>query len=176
MAKAWRNKSNTIELKGFDELLEKLQEAGKDLGTEGRKCFEHAAENVYDALYEQSKKAKLPDRLIEQIDEKFIEVEHANVWSYEVGWKKQKPSTADPLPDTYKVMFYNYGTPSSRNTNEGGQRVQIDGKWVTLAQNRGKEEAHPNGSHGFIKKAKISAANKNKKLFKDFLKKALGDI
>lgn len=165
-----------MELKGFDELLEKLQEAGKNIDVEGRKVFEEASENVYDALYKQSVKAGLPTRLVEQIDEKFIENQQANLWSYEVGWKKQKASTKNPLPDFYKVMFYNYGTPSVRRTKEGGQRVQIDGKWVTLNKERGKESAHPEGSHGFIKKAKLSASNKNKKLFKDFLHRVLGDL
>lgn len=172
----FRNRSLSLELKGFDELIEKLQEAGKSVDVEGRKCFEKAAENVYDSLYEQSKKAGLPESLVEQIDERFIEIPNSNLWSYEVGWQKQKPSTAEPLPDTYKVLFYNYGTPSVRKAKEGGQRVMIDGKWVTLDTERGQESAHPAGSHGFIKKAKISAANKNRKLFKDFLKDILGDV
>lgn len=172
----FRNRSLSLELKGFDELIEKLQEAGKSVDVEGRKCFEKAAENVYDALYEQSKKAGLPESLVEQIDENFIEIPNSNVWSYEVGWKKQKPSKSEPLPDTYKVMFYNYGTPAVRKTKDGGQRVQIDGKWVTLKNDRGQESAHPSGSHGFIKKAKLSAASKNKKLFKNFLKDVLGEM
>lgn len=172
----YRNRSLSLELKGFDELLEKLQQAGKNIDVEGRKVFEKAAENVYDSLYEKSTKAGLPTRLVEQIDERFIEIPSSNLWSYEVGWKKQKPSTSEPLPDTYKVMFYNYGTPSVRKTKEGGQRVQINGKWVTLGTDRGQESQHPADSHGFIKKAKIAAANKNKKLFKDFLKEILGDV
>lgn len=176
MAKAWRNKSGTLMLTGFDDLIEKLQAAGKTIDVEGRKCFEQAAENLYDSLYEQSTKAGLSTRLVEQIDERFAERGNVAYWFYEVGWKKTKPSVGNPLPDFYKVMFYNYGTPNERKTEKSGIRTQIDGKWVTLDRSRGKETAHPVGSHGFIKKAKLSASNKNKKLFKTFLDDVLGDL
>ena len=161
VSKQWRNKSSTVQLKGFDEFIEALQKAGKSIDVEGRKCFEKAGENVYDALYSQAQKAGLKQHLIDEIDETVIE-EHG-LWKYEVGWKKQKPSTKNPLPDTYKVMFYNYGTPN-------GDRITKKG------YNRGKETAHPKGSHGFIKKAKNAAANKNKKLYKETLQKILGDL
>lgn len=175
MAKSWRNKSSTLQLKGFEELYEKFQKAGKDAEKEGRKLFEHAAENLYDSLYEQGKKAGLEEHLLEQLEEELIELPSKNTWHCSVGWKKAKP--ANPLPDTYKVMFYNYGTPSGdRTTTKGGQRVQIDGKWVTVEDSRGQEASHPNGSHGFIKKAKLAAANKNKKLIKATMEKILGDL
>lgn len=156
----FKNKS-VIQLTGFEQFLEALQEAGAKMENEGRKCFEKCAENVYDELYKKAEQAGLDDRLLEQIHEEYVENESANIWRYEVGWKKQKPSTSNPLPDTYKVMFYNYGTP----------------KRVTKAgYNRGKEEAHPKGSHGFIKKAKLAVANKNRKLQKETLTKILENL
>lgn len=160
MAKTWRNRSMSLELKGFDELLEKLKEAGKNIDVDGRKVFENAAENMYDSLYEHSTKAGLSNRLIDKIDEEFIE--RTNYWHYSVGWKKQKPSKGNPIPDTYKVMFYNYGTPAERITRTGASRGQI--------------HPHPKGSHGFIKKAKLAVVQKNKKLYNDYLKSVLGDL
>lgn len=157
MAKVWRNKSSTITLKGFEDFLEAIQEAGATMEGEGRKCFEKCAENLYDELYSKAEKAGLDNRLLEQIDETFIE--KGNTWYYEVGWKKQKPSTSNPLPDTYKVMFYNYGTPKERVTKAG--------------YNRGKESAHPKGSHGFIKKAKLAVVQKNKKLQRETLEEII---
>ena len=151
------NKS-TIKLSGFDEFLEALNEAGAKMEVEGRKCFERCAETIYDELYEKGKSAGLQEHLLEQIEEKFVELPNQNVWSYEVGWKKQKPSTNNPLPDTYKVMFYNYGTPK-RKTKKG--------------YNRGAEESHPIGSSGFIKKAKLAAVRKNKKIQQEALSKIL---
>lgn len=150
-----------LQLQGFESFLERLQEAGASMENEGRKCFEKCAENLYDELYSKAQKAGLDNRLLEQIDETFIENQSANVWHYEVGWKKQKPTAENPLPDVYKVMFYNYGTPK-RTTKAGA--------------NRGQEDAHPVGSHGFIKKAKLAVRNKNKKLQQETLEKILGEL
>jgi hypothetical protein len=160
MAKVWRNKSSTVTLKGFEDFLEALQEAGATMEGEGRKCFEQCAENLYDEMYSRAQKAGLDNRLLEQLDETFIEKD--NVWFYECGWKKQKPSKGNPLPDTYKVMFYNYGTPKERFTKKG--------------YSRGKVSPHPEGSHGFIKKAKLAVVQKNKKLQKETLEKILGEL
>lgn len=175
MAKKWRNKSSLLQLKGFEELYEKFIEAGKDAEVEGRKLFEKCSENLYDELDGKGRSAGLPEHLLEEIVHEETEVVSKNIWSATVGWKKPKPK--DPLPDTYKVVFFNYGTPSgNRTTKTGGQRVQIDGKWVTVGTNRGQEPAHPKGSHGFIKKAKLAAANRNKKLQKETLEKIMGDL
>ena len=156
----FKNKS-ILQLQGFEEFLERLQEAGASVGNEGRKCFEKCSENLYDELYSSAQKAGLDNRLLEQIDERFIENQNANVWHYEVGWKKRKPTAGNPQQDVYKVMFYNYGTP---------KRVTKSGL------NRGAEIAHPAGSHGFIKKAKLAARNKNKKLQKETLKNILKEL
>lgn len=156
----FKNKS-ILQLQGFESFLERLQEAGVAMETEGRKCFEKCAENLYDELRAKAEKAGLDNRLVEQIDEEFIENKNANIWRYEVGWKKQKPTTGNPLPDTYKVMFFNYGTPK-RTTTSGA--------------NRGEETAHPVGSHGFIKKAKLAVRNRNKKLQEETLEKILGGL
>lgn len=153
----FKNKS-ILELKGFAELYAAIEQAGKNAEVEGRKLFEKCAENMYDELYTKAEQAGLSDRLLEQIDEKFVEEQKLNIWRYEVGWKKTKPTTGNPLPDVYKVMFFNYGTP--RRTTKAGH-------------DRGEESAHPKGSHGFIKKAKLAAANKNRKLQKQTLEKIL---
>lgn len=156
----FKNKS-ILKLQGFDDFLERLQEAGASMETEGRKCFEKCAENLYDELYSKGQQAGLDGRLLEQLEEEFIEVPSKNVWYYECGWKKQKPTATNPLPDTYKVMFYNYGTPR-RTTKKG--------------YDRGEESAHPVGSHGFIKKAKLAVRNKNKKLQRATLDKIIGGL
>ena len=158
MAKTWRNK--TLELKfDFEGIYKKLEKAGKDAEVEARKLFEICAENFYDELYSKGKSAGLQEHLLEQIEERWIE--RGNWYVAFVGWKKEKPNKV--LPDSYKVMFYNYGTPS-------GDRITKSG------ENRGQEPAHPKGSHGFVKKAKLSATRKNKKLMKETLKKILGDL
>lgn len=153
----FKNKS-ILQLQGFESFLERLQEAGAKMDYEGRKCFEKCSENLYDELYDKAQKAGLDNRLLEQMIHEEVEGGSANVWRAEVGWKKQKPTAGNPLPDTYKVMFYNYGTPK-RTTKKGA--------------NRGQEDAHPVGSHGFIKKAKLAVRNRNKKLQEETLEKII---
>lgn len=162
---------STLTLQGFDDFLEKLQEAGKKAEVEGRKCFEECSDNLYDELYSKSQKAGLDSDLLNKISKETVEVDNKNIWRCEVGWKKTKPTApGKALPDTYKVLFLNYGTPS-RRVKEGGQRIQIDGTWVTLKENRGAESGK-----GFIKKAKLAAATRNKKLQKETLEKIIGEL
>ena len=148
------SKRSMLKLTGFDNFLESIQEAGANLDNEGRKCFEKCAENLYDALYKYAESAGLDQRLLDEIEERFSE--EYGIWSYEVGWKKQRNTTKNPIPDTYKVIFYNYGTPK-RTTKAG--------------YNRGAEKGR-----GFIKKAKLSAVRTNKKLQKETLDKILGEL
>lgn len=169
MAKTWRNRSSTFSLKGFDEFYEKLEKAGKDAETESKKLFEQSVETMRQELYNKSKAAGVEPHLLNQITVDKIINAGAGWWEASVGWKKSKRK--NPLPDTYKVMFYNYGTPSKRYTKEGGQRIQLDGKWVTLSKERGREP-----TKGFIRRAKLAAARKNKKLREETFKKIMGDL
>jgi hypothetical protein len=144
-------------LKGFDEFLDKINETYASIDVEGRKCFEKCGENLRDELEAYATKAGLPERLVEQIEEEYRQ--RGNHWSYECGWKKAKPKT--PLPDTYKVLFYNYGTPK---------------RYTASGDFRGEITPHPKGSHGFIKKAKLAAANRNKKLQRETYEKIIGGL
>lgn len=139
-------------------MLETLQQAGKDIDFEAEKCFSQCCKVVTEQLKEKAANAGLDPHLMQKIvREKWHK---GNTFHFEVGWKKVAKN--NPLPDTYKVMFYNYGTPSSRFTKKGYYR--------------GKEEAHPIGSHGFIKKAKIASVTKCRKIQKQFLADALKDL
>lgn len=141
-------------------MLEALVKAGKDVDFEAEKCFSQCCKIVTEQLTTKATSAGLHPHLLSKMQrEKWHK---GNTFHFEVGWKKVKPSKGGPLPDTYKVMFFNYGTPSERYTKKGYYR--------------GKENAHPIGSHGFIKKAKTASANKCRKLQKQFLADALKDL
>ena len=99
----WRNRSMTFELKGFDELYQQIEKAGKNAEVEGKKCFYDCANAIHSELHAKAQQAGLAQRLLEKMNSKTIEGH--GVWRYEVGWKKQKSSKTNPLPDTYKVMF-----------------------------------------------------------------------
>lgn len=148
-----------MELKGFEELYDKLREASKDALKETNKCAEHCADATYDALYSSAQAAGLDNDLLEQLDEKLYGGNGRPYVEIDIGWKKVKPTKQNPIPDFYKVLFYNYGTPSERFTKAGASR--------------GIEPAHPLGSHGFIKKGKIRAKSKCKKIQKETLDRIL---
>lgn len=154
MAKTWRNRSGMVQLTGFEELYEAMRKAEKDADAEGKKLFNECAKTVKTELKEKASSAKLAPRLINEIQEEKKISKSLGIWRYEVGWKKAKANT-DRLPDTYKVLFFNYGVPT-RTTKAGYNRGEIK-------------------KRNFIKKAKLSAARKNKKLQENYLKKVLGD-
>lgn len=145
---AKRYGSGSIVLKGFDEYIQALTDAGKSIDKEGKQCFVQCAKEVNTALKSYATKAGLPAKLKNGIKSETILNDGAGIWHYETGWKKGKPNYKK-LSDAYKVLFYNYGTPK-RTTKKG--------------QNRGKEKATY-----FISNAKRSAMRKCKKIQKDFL-------
>ena len=150
----WRNRGLTLQLEGFDELVKALQKADKSIDFEVEKCFSQCCKVITDTLKEKAQQAELDADLINKITRD--KRHNGNRFYFEVGWKKVAPTKSNPIPDVYKVMFYNYGTPQ-RTTKAGA--------------NRGEEK-----KHGFIKKAKLASKNKVKKLQKDFLKDALKDL
>lgn len=157
----WRNRNTILQIEGFDELIKAVEKAERNVELETAHCFERCADILYDELYGKAAAAGLDSRLLGQIDDEMLE--DYGIYRYRVGWKKQKPNYSGPLPDTYKVMFYNYGTPNGIRKTRAGY-------------SRGQEPAHPIGSHGFIKKAKLAARRKVKKIQKDALKNILEDL
>jgi hypothetical protein len=145
---AKRYGKGTIELKGFDEFIQNLQDAGGKIDREGKACFEKCAKETEAQLIAKAKSAGLDPKLLRELKSETIQNNSAGVWYFETGWKKGKPD-ANKISDAYKVLFYNYGTPK-RTTKKG--------------QNRGKEK-----TTNFIANAKRAAARKCKKVQKDFL-------
>lgn len=145
---AKRYGTGNIVLKGFDEYIQALTDAGKSIDKEGKQCFLECTKEVSTALLKYSTKAGLPSKLKKSIKSETVLNDNAGVWYYETGWQKGKPNYKK-LSDAYKVLFYNYGTPR-RTTKKG--------------QNRGQEKATY-----FISNAKRSAARSCKKIQKNFL-------
>jgi hypothetical protein len=158
------NKSG-IKLKGFDEFIEKLAEAGAKAETEGKKCFDGCVDNFHTELKQKATAANVPAYLVNEIEVE-NRSEHGSFYA-EIGWNKPDWSGKGEIPDAYKVLFWNYGTPR-RATKTGGQRVNISGQWRTVGTDRGKIEA----KH-FIGNAKRAAANRNRKLQRETLDKIL---
>lgn len=146
----------TLTLKGFDEFAERLAEVGGSIERTGKYAFYKAALNVRNELIDKAQSAGLDHDLIAAIEERHEADPRTGRFTYEVGWRKPRTIVVfnKQIPDAYKVIFFNYGTPR-RQTKSGA--------------NRGKEDAHPKGSKGFIKKAKLAAVAKNKALYRSIL-------
>lgn len=145
---AKRYGKGTLELKGFDEYIQNLQDVGGKLEREGKECFLECTKEVTTQLRKKSKEAGLKDSLRNTMKSETILHDSAGVWYFEAGWQKGKPNYKN-LSDAYKVLFYNYGTPR-RSTKKGA--------------NRGKIQAH-----GFIGNAKRAAYRRCKKIQSEFL-------
>lgn len=152
--KTWRNRSMTFKLEGFNDLVEAIEKAGRNVDFETEKCFSQCAKVVTETLIEKAQEADLDAKLIDKITrEKW---HRHNIFYFSVGWEKVKATDKNPIPDVYKVMFYNYGTPN-RTTKSGANRGEV------------KE-------HGFIKKAKLASRNKVRKIQRNYLKDVLKDL
>lgn len=148
----YRNHNTMLQLEGFDELITKLQQAGREVDFECEKMFSECCKVTTDTLVERARAANLDEDLLKKMIRK--KWHRYNVFHFEVGW--EKPHKGKPLPDAYKVMFINYGTPY-RQTRKGEDRGRIEGR-------------------GFIGKAKKSAKYKVKRLQKKFLEDVLKDL
>lgn len=138
-----------LQLKGFDDLLEKIQKAGGSIDRAADSCLRQSAQIMQSELTAQMQAADVDSALINAMPPPQITVE-GNRYSAAVGYKKGAYDPDDPS-DGYKVVFLNYGTP--RRTKHG--------KIV---------------ARGFIQAAKKKARPKIKKAQKATLEKILGRV
>lgn len=137
-----------LELKGFNEFIQDLQDAGGNIDKQGKECFEQCARETEAQLRAKAKASGLDQKLLNKMNSKTTQNTSAGIWDFETGWEKGKLNSKK-ISDGYKVLFYNYGTPK-RYTKKGA--------------NRGKE-----AKTNFIANAKRAAAKRCKKIQKDFL-------
>lgn len=158
-----RKKNQIITLYGFEEWVEALQKAvDVDVDKATEQCFEECSKIVDDALEEKMQKANVPQSL--RAKKSVYKDRRGNVYVFSDGWLKSDEEAF------LKVCYLNYGTPK-RATKAGGQRVQINGEWVTLKANRGKISPRY-----FITNAKRAAAQKVKKVQKNTLEEIMKGV
>lgn len=128
-----------LDLKGFDEMLRKIEKANGNVDAAAKKCMDKSAQIMQDELKSQMQAADLQNtmsRLISRMPSPRVENDHG-LWTAQVGYEKGAYDPKNPS-DAYEVIFINYGTP--RRTKHG--KVQ---------------------ARGFIAKAKKKAKSKIKK-------------
>lgn len=160
-------KRNTMLAVNFDELTTKIREAGGNVQKAADKAAKQTGAIIHDELIKQANAAHVSNDVTGAIREK---TEKGNgVVSVSVGWDLSGYNPKN-LSAGYKALFASYGT-KPRKTKTGGQRVFINGRWVTLGTDRGAVA----GSN-FIKTAKKKAAPKAKKAQQQILDAALKDL
>lgn len=158
-----RKKNEIITLYGFEDWANRIKEAanvGVDKAID--KCFEECSNIVDNALEDQMQRTNVPQSL--RAKKSIYKDRRGNVYVFSDGWLKRDEEAF------LKICYLNYGTPK-RATKEGGQRVQIDGKWVTVGVNRGVLKPRY-----FITNAKRSAAQRVKKVQKDALNEIMKGV
>lgn len=146
-----------INLKGFDKILEQLQEANVDIDVAASQAIKESAQIFQDELIAEAKAKNVPPDITSQVRK---ETSHAgDRYSAEVGWKLENYDPKKPSAG-YKAIFLNFGTVR-RQTSTGKNRGMIP--------KRSQDQQ-------FIHMAKKNARSKIKKIQKEILKNALGDL
>lgn len=138
-----------LQLKGFDDLLDKIQKAGGSIDQAADDCLRQSAQVMQAELKAQMQAASVDGDLINSMPPPQITVD-GNNYSAAVGYKKGNYDPSDPS-DGYKVVFLNYGTP--RRTKHGKVAAR-----------------------GFIQKAKNKARPQIKRAQQETLEKILGRV
>lgn len=150
-------KSIKLNLKGFEKMLADIQAAGKDVDAAAAQAIKESARVVDSELHTEAAASNVPDDITEQITTQTTQ--SADTYSASVGWKLGTYNPQNPSAG-YKAIFLNYGTVR-RQTRRGYNRGAIQKRAV---------------NQQFIYRAKQRAAPKVRKIQREILRKALGDL
>ncbi len=154
----------TLNLKGFDKMLEAIQAAGGKADAAAEETLRECARVVEADLHSACDAAGVPASVSSAIG---VDIEKSgNRISAKVGWKKGSYNPQNLSPG-YKAVFFNYGTPR-RSVKTAGERIQIDGNWKTLGTDRGAV-----AGSGFIQTARDTSRPKVRKIQKQKLDEIL---
>lgn len=146
-----------LNLKGFEKMLADIQAAGKDVDAAAAQAIRESTRVVDAELRTEAAASSVPDDITQAIT---AETAHsADTYSASVGWKLDTYHPQNPSAG-YKAIFLNYGTVR-RQTRRGYNRGAIPKR----AENQ-----------QFIFRAKQRAAPKVRKIQREILRKALGDL
>lgn len=130
-----------LQVKGFDEMLDKIQKAGGDVDKAARNCMEKSIKILESNLINEAQASGADTG----------EVAHSvtvsgNRIAAETGWKLGSYDSNNPS-EGYRAMFVEFGTGKSSARSKGKDRQTAAG------YNRGSTEPRP-----FIAKARKKSA------------------
>lgn len=138
-----------LQTKGFESLLEAIQEAQGDLERVTKACLRKSADIMQQELKTEMRASKVDDGLIAAMPTPEI-TQEGNEFTARVGYRKGAYNPNN-ISDGYKVVFLNYGTP--RRTKHGKIAAR-----------------------GFIQRAKAAAQPKIRKEQRATLKRILSGL
>lgn len=158
MARQYRGKG-MVTIHGFTEMLEILQQMEKtDIDEAADQVFDECCDIIKTSMDSYANGAIPADLAAKQTE---FKVKRGNTRMYAYGFSDNDHESK------MKACYLNYGTP--RRTAKKGVHVMINGKWVTLGQDRGQI-----APRGFISNGKRSAAQKINARKKAMLKQLTG--
>ena len=120
-----------LQLKGFDEMLEKLQKAGGDIDKAARVCMEKSVSVLEEYLIDEAAESGA------ETSEIFHQVTvNGNRVTGETGWKLGNYDSNNPS-EGYRAMFTEFGTGRHSARGRGKDRETAAG------HNRGSTEPRP---------------------------------
>lgn len=146
-----------LNLKGFEKMLEDIQAAGKDVDRAAADAIRESAKVVETELRAETSASGVPADITSEI--KSQTSSSGDRYTANVGWQLGTYNPQNPSAG-YKAIFLNYGTVR-RTTRAGKNRGAI-----TKRTQSGQ----------FIYSAKKKAQPKVRKIQREILKKALGDL
>lgn len=139
-----------LNFKGFEKLLESIQEAGGNLDNSAQRAIREAAKITENELRAEATASGIPSDITSKIRSSIRK--DGDTYEAEVGWEMGTYNPRDPSPG-HLAVFLNYGTVR-RVTKKGYNRGQLKGRQ-------------------FITRAKRKARPKVKALQKEIFEKAL---
>ena len=104
-----KNSGSILSLKGFDKLLEQIQEAGGNIDKATEQAINKSVVVVSQDLHTACNSAGVPSNVSSEIKSDRAEW-NGNKCSARVGWKLGAYNPDNPSQG-YKAIFLNYGTP-----------------------------------------------------------------
>lgn len=129
----------TITLKGFDDLFERLREAGKDVDKAAQKAIREGARVMETELRSEAEASGVPESITREIRTKITSKDDR--YTAAVGWELDGYDPRNPSAG-YEAIFLNYGTVR-RKTRRGKNRGAISKKapeqqFIARAKKRAK--------------------------------------
>lgn len=155
-----------IDLKGFDDLLERIEKAGKDVDAAAAQAIKECAALCEAELKASCAASNVPNSITKEIRKKVTA--SGGTYEAEIGWELEGYNPRQPSTG-YKAIFLNYGTVR-RETVRGKNRGKIP------SDNPDPKAKRSNVKQNFIGNAKKAAKPKIRKAQQRIIDTVKGDI